>query len=195
MKHPYWSRDGRYLYTADDVNNTAMKIDINSYAIAATIALPGPNHYFHPSMDDKLLFAVNEATKEGTSVTIIDVVTDKIIKDVTLPLEPGEQRLGHHGEFSRDGSYFFVCNEGGKTVTVMDVAERKVVKTVKAGMGTGYLVITKDGRYLFFIHHKYNVVKVIDVTRQEVSKAISVGMGKNSRMLPIFLPTKNIFIW
>lgn len=191
MKHPYWSRDGKYLYAADNVNNTAVKININSFAIAATIALPGPNHYFHPSKDDKLLFAVNESTKEGTSVTIIDIATDRIIKDVPLLLEPGEQGLGHHGEFSRDGKFFFVCNEGGRTVAVMDVVGMEVVNTIKAGMGAGHLVMTKDGRYMFIIHHKDNIVKVIDVTRQEVLKTISVGTGKKQAHAAYITPDGN----
>jgi YVTN family beta-propeller protein len=191
MKHPYWSRDGKYLYASDNVNNTAVKININTLTIEATIALPGSNHYFHPSKDDKLLFAVNETTKEGTSVTIIDIATDRIIKDVPLLLEPGEQGLGHHGEFSRDGKFFFVCNEGGRTVSVMDVARMEVVKAIKAGMGAGHLVMTKDGRYMFIIHHKDNIVKVIDVTRQVVINTISVGTGKKQAHAAYITPDGN----
>lgn len=189
MKHPYWSKDGRYLYASDNVNNTIAKIDVTNGEIKTTILLPGSNHYLHPSKDGKLLYAVNETTKGGgTSITLIDAETSKIIKDIPIPLEAGEQGLGHHGEFSKDGKYFFFCNEGGRTVAVMDVAKQEIVKTLKAGMGAGHPVMTKDGKYIFVIHHKDNVLTVIDVAKQEVLKNIPVGTGKKQAHGGYFTP-------
>ncbi|HUI67826.1 MAG TPA: hypothetical protein VL087_06420 [Nitrospirota bacterium] len=127
-------------------------------------------------------------------MTIIDIATDRIIKDVPLLLEPGEQGQRHHGEFSRTEN--FLCVQRRRHDRgCMDVAGMEMVKVIKAGMGAGHLIMTKDSRYMFIIHHKDNVVKVIDVTRQEVLKTISVGTGKNRRMQPILLPTETIFIW
>ncbi|HET6515951.1 MAG TPA: hypothetical protein VFG09_12380 [Thermodesulfovibrionales bacterium] len=42
---------------------------------------------------------------------MIDSETDRVIKDIPIPLEAGEHGLGHHGEFSKDGKCFFLCNE------------------------------------------------------------------------------------
>lgn len=194
MKHPYWARDGKFIYASDNVNNTIVKIDIATGDIKATISLPGSNHYLHPSKDGKLLYAVNETIKEGgTSITLLDSETDKIVKDIPIPLEAGEQGLGHHGEFTKDGKYFFVCNEGGRTVAVMDVARQEIVKTIKAGMGAGHPGMTKDGKYIFVIHHKDNVITVIDVTRQEVLKNISVGTGKKQAHGGYFTPDGKYF--
>ncbi len=129
MKHPYWSRDGQYVYASDNINNAIVKINAATGDIKALVSLPGSNHYLHPSRDGTMLYAVNETTKGGgTSVTLIDAATDKIVKDIPLPLAPGEQGLGHHGEFSKDGRYFFVCNEGGRTVAVIDVTKREIIK-------------------------------------------------------------------
>jgi len=189
MRHPYWSKDGNFVYATDDVNNNIVKIDAKTAEIKATIALPGPSHYLHPSSDGKLLYSVNEAEKGGrTSVTVIDGNTDKIVKDVLIPLETGEQGSLHHGEFSRDAKYFFVCNEGGRTVAIMDTAKQEIVKTVKAGMGAGHPAMTKDGKYIFVIQHKDNVVTVIDVPKQEVLKTISVGAGKKQAHASYFTP-------
>ena len=70
MRHPHWSKDGNVVYATDDVNNNIVKIDAKTAEIKATIALPGPSHYLHPSSDGKLLYSVNEAEKGGkTSVT------------------------------------------------------------------------------------------------------------------------------
>jgi YVTN family beta-propeller protein len=188
MKHPYWSMDGKCVYVSDNVNNTVVKIDGKSGEIKTTIALPGPTHYLHPSLDGKLLYAVNEAEKTGTSVTLIDSATDKIVKDIPIPLEAGEQGLLHHGEFTKDGKYFFVCNEGGRTMAIMDTAKQEIVKTLKVGMGAGHPAMTKDGKYIFVMQHKDNVVTVIDVNKQEVVKNIPVGIGKKQAHASYFTP-------
>jgi YVTN family beta-propeller protein len=194
MRHPYWSKDGNVVYATDDVNNKIVKIDAKTAEIKATIALPGPSHYLHPSSDGKLLYSVNEAEKGGgTSVTVIDSKTDKIVKDVPIPLETGEQGSLHHGEFTRDGKYFFVCNEGGRTVAVLDTAKQEIIKTIRVGMGAGHPGMTRDGKYIFVIHHKDNVVAVIDVEKQEVVKSIPVGAGKKQAHAGYFTPDGKYF--
>ncbi len=194
MKHPYWSKDGRFIYASDNVNNAIVKVDAATGEIKATIVMPGTNHYLNPSKDGKLLYAVNETTKGGgTSITLIDSETDKIIKDIPIPLEAGEQGLGHHGEFTKDGKYFFSCNEGGRTVAVLDTAKKEIVKTIKVGMGAGHPAMTRDGKYIFVIQHKDNVVTVIDVDKQEVVKNIPVGIGKKQAHASYFTPEGKYF--
>lgn len=193
MRHSYWSKDSRFLYASDDVSYNIVKIDVSDFQIKTAIPLPGSNHYVHPSPDGKLLYAVNETTKTGTSVTLIDSDTDNIIKDIPIPLEPEEKGLGHHGVFTKDGKYFFVCNEGGRTVAVIDTAKLEVVKTLKAGMGAGHPSMSRDGKYIFVIHHNDNVVVVIDTARQEVLKSIAVGEGKKQAHGSYFSPDGKYF--
>lgn len=194
MRHPYWSKDGEFVYVSDDVNNNIVKVDAKTGEIKATIPLPGPNHYLHPSRDGKLLYAVNEAEKGGkTSVTVIDIGTDKVVKDIPIPLESGEQGTLHHGEFTRDGKYFFVCNEGGRTVAIIDAAKLEVTKTIRAGMGAGHPVMTKDGKFIFVLQHKDNTVTVINVEKQEVVKNISVGTGHKQAHASYFTPNGMFF--
>ena len=193
MRHSYWSKDGRYLYASDDVNNTIVKADLSTGEIKAAIVMPGSTHYIHPSPDGNRLYAVNETTRTGTSVTLIDSHTDKIIKDITIPVEPGEKGLGHHGVFTKDGKYFFVCNEGGRTVAIIDTAKQEVVKTLRVGMGAGHPVMTIDGKYIFVIHHRDNVVAVIDTGKQTVIKTFPVGTGKKQAHSGYFTPDGKYF--
>ena len=193
MRHSYWSEDSRFLYASDDVNYNIVKIDVADFEIKAVITLPGPTHYIHPSPDGRLLFAVNETTKTGTSVTLIEKNTNKIVKDIPVPLEPGEKGLGHHGVFTRDGRYFFVCNEGGRTVAVMDTAKIEIVKTLKVGMGAGHPSMSGDGKYIFVIHHNDTIVAVIDTAKQEVVKDITVGNGKRQAHGSYFTPDGKCF--
>jgi len=189
MRHSYWSNDGAYVYASDDVNDSIVKIDARTGEVKASIRMPGPTHYLHPSKDAKLLYAVNEAEKQGvTSVTIIDVLTDKVIKDVQIPLEAGETGSLHHGEFTKDGNYFFVCNEGGRSVAIMDAAKLEIVKTIKAGPGAGHPGITRDGKYFFIIQHRDNTVSAVDIAKQEVVRGIPVGTGKKQAHASYFTP-------
>jgi YVTN family beta-propeller protein len=194
MRHSFWSKNGDFLYASDDVNNNIVKIDAKTGKIKATISLPGPNHYLHLSGDGKLLYAVNEAELGGkTSVTVIDGKTDKIVKDVPIPLASGEQGSLHHGEFTKDEKYFFVCNEGGRTVAIIDTARLEVTKTLRAGMGAGHPAMTRDGKYIFVIQHKDNIVTVIDVNRQEIVKNIPIGTGKKQAHASYFTPDDRFF--
>ena len=189
MKHPYWSSDGAFIYAPESVNSSIVKIDAKTGDVRATIALPGPAHYLHPSKDGKLLYAVNEAEKGGgTSITIIDLTADKVVKDIPIPLEAGEQGLLHHGDFTKDGKFFFACNEGGRTVAIMDTAKQEIVKTLKSGMGAGHPGMTRDGKHFFVIQHKDNVITVIDIAKQEVVKSIPVGTGKKQAHGGYFTP-------
>jgi YVTN family beta-propeller protein len=194
MRHAYWSSDGAYVYASDDVNDSIVKIDIKTGEIKASISLPGPTHYIHPSEAGKLLYAVNEGKKQGgTSITVIDALRDKVVKDIPIPLEPGERGSLHHGEFSKDGKYFFVCNEGGWTVSIMDTAKLEIMKTVSVGLGAGHPARTKDGRYFFIIEHRNNFVSVMDIAKQEIVKSIAVGTGKKQAHASYFTPDGKYF--
>lgn len=83
----------------------------------------------------KLLFAINESTKDLISVTIIDIVMDKIIEDAPLLLEPGLQ-IWDLTESSV--VIFLLCNESSRTVAVMDIDRMEVDKPIKASIGLGY---------------------------------------------------------
>lgn len=180
MKHAYWSEDGRFVYGSDAVNSTLVKVDPLSYSVAAVINLPTPNHYVHPAPQKNLLYAVGETNRltYGTSVTIIDAETDQIIKDIPIPLQTGEVGLGHHGVFTKNGKYFFLCNEGGRTISIIDTDSLEVVNTILVGMGAGHPMMTTDGKYMYIIHHKDNIVSVIDVKDQAVVNNILIGTGK-----------------
>ena len=179
MKHPYWSNDGKYLYVGDNVNQTVVKVDVQSFNIAVTIPVAGTVHHFALDKDGKKLYVAHEKNQTGgTSVSVIEVATDKMIKNIPIPLAEGEEAKGHHGAFDNSGRYFFFCNEGGKTVAVIDTKEMGLVKTLQAGMGAGHAYVSKNGNFAYIVPHKDNIVTVIDLSKMEVTKEIVVGKGK-----------------
>lgn len=194
MKHPYWSEDGRFVYVSDAVNSTLVTVDTQSRSIVSVIKLPTPNHYIQPAPQKNLLYAVGETDPlGGTSVTVIDSETGQIVKDIPIPLQPGETGKGHHGEFTKNGKYFFLCNVGGSTVSVIDTDLLEVVKTMVVGMGAGHPMMTKDGKYMYVTHHKDNIVAVVDVKDQMVVKNIQVGSGKKQAHGSYLTPDNKYF--
>ena len=178
-KHPYWSKDGKFLYVGDNVNNTVVKVYAKTFKVAATIPVVGTIHHLTLDSDAKKLFVTHEKNKaSGTSVSVIDVATDKVIKNIPIPLAKGEIAKGHHIAFDNSGRYFLHCNEGSKTVTIVDADKMEVVKTLQAGMGAGHAYFSINGQFAYIIPHKDNVVTVIDLTSQKVIKNVVVGKGK-----------------
>ncbi|MDP2156570.1 MAG: hypothetical protein Q8K68_02530 [Nitrospirota bacterium] len=193
VKHPYWSPDGKFVYAPDAVNGTLVKVNVAQGSIEKVITLPGGSHYLHPSSDSKVLYSVNEKTKGGTSLTLIDATTDTIIKDMPVPLTDGEKGLGHHGAFSPDNRYFFFCNEGGSHISVFDTANREWAKTIRTGKGPGHPSLSRDGKYFFIVHHNDGVISVIDLAKQENIKDIRIGNGTKQAHASYFTPDGKFF--
>lgn len=193
MKHPYWTPDGRFVYVADAANKAIVKVDVAQGKVANVLNIDGVNHYLHPSPDGKLLFAVNEKRGGGASLTLIDPTTDTIVKDLPVALTEDEKGLGHHGAFTQDGRHFLYCNEGGQTVSVLDVAQRAWVKTIKTGKGSGHAALSPDGKQFFIVHHNDSVITVIDAARLEAVKDIKIGDGNKQSHAAWFTPDGKFF--
>ena len=180
MKHPHWSKDGASLYVQNNIDNQLVKVDVASgnYAVVNEILMPGSNHDLVPSANDKIMYAVNQKTDSGTSLTVIDAEKDEIIKDITIPLLPDEDGKGHHGGLTRNGKTFYFCNEGGYSVSLVDTVNLEVRKTLVVGNGAGHAVFSKNNQQVFIVPHKDNIVSVIDTQSEEVIENIEAGSGK-----------------
>lgn len=193
MAHPYWSRDGKYVYCPDSVHKTIVKVDAATGQVAKRIALTVGNHYIHESPDGKLLYAVNGSTKDGTSLTLIDAASDAVIADLPIPLAPGEKGTGHHAAFSPDKRFYFFGNMGASGMHVLDVAASKWIKVIPTGKGPGHPAISRDGKYIFVVHHKDGVISVIDVQNQEHVRDIKIGDGTAQAHASYFTPDNKFF--
>lgn len=193
MKHPYWTEDGRYVYVADAVHKTLIKVDAAERRVAKRIPMNGVNHYLHPSPDGSVYYAVNETTNQGTSLTLIDAATDAIIADLPIPTAEGEGAKGHHAAFSPDNRFFLFGNLGASGLHVLDVEKRQWVKRIKTGKGVGHPAVSRDGRHIFVVHHKDGVISVIDLERQEFIKNIKIGDGTKQAHASYFTPDNRFY--
>lgn len=177
MTHPLWSKSGDFVFVQDNLNHMIVKVDVKTSSVAAKIAIPGANHDLMISTDGKTMYAVNGKTKNGTSLSVIDLDSDSVVSDIAIPLLEGESGKGHHGEFDRDGIFYF-CNEGGRSITLVDLKEKKVLKSIETGQGPGHAVLSADGKLMFIIHHQDSMVSAIDTATREVIKKIDTGVGQ-----------------
>ncbi len=179
MKHPHWSKDGTHLYVQNNIDDHIIKIDVDSavFSVETEIPMPGSNHDLVPSANDKIMYAVNQNTATGTSLTVIDAEKDEIIKDIPIPLLEDEIGFGHHGGLTRNGKTFYFCNEGGRSVSLVDTVTMEVRKNLVVGNGAGHAVFSKNNQKVFIIPHKDNIVSVIDTQSEEVIEDIAAGLG------------------
>ncbi|MBI5204074.1 MAG: hypothetical protein HZA11_04060 [Nitrospirae bacterium] len=188
MMHSAFTWDSKYAFVQNYADKKAYVLKIPSLEVAATIDGDSPAHYFIPTPDNKQVWIVyegNDAAKIKPSVSIVDMATFKETKKIEIPTAEGEVIEGHHGIFTLDGKYFYYCNRGpgpkfgGSTVAVIDVAQQKVVRTIKAANGIGHPYLTPDGKYVVLTPYGSNVITIVDAGTGLKLKDIAVGNGNH----------------
>jgi len=161
-----------------DGKNIAV-IDIASKKVMGNIAF---DHGIRPHCPligpkDGRLYVTTELDK---TITIIDPKTLKIVG--TLPTG---QEQSHMMVLSHDGKRAYTANVGPGTVSVIDVAGRKVLKVIPISGNTQRISITPDDKWVFTADQTKAQMAAIDTTKNEVAKWIPMeGMGYGSAVTP-----------
>lgn len=124
---------------------------------------------------DGLLYVTTELAK---SVTIIDPQTLKIVGSV-----PTGQAESHMLAISSDGRYGYTANVGPGTVSVLDLAGRKIVTVIPVAQHVQRISITPDRRWVFTSDTEKPRMAVIDTATNKVDRWIalpSTGYGTAS---------------
>ena len=188
MMHSAFTWDSKYAFVQNYADKKAYVLRIPSLEVVATIDGDSPAHYFVPTPDNKQVWIVyegNDAQKIKPSVSIIDMETFKEVKKIEIPTAEGEPIEGHHGIFTLDGKYFYFCNRGpgpkfgGTTVAIIDVAQQKVVRTIKGASGVGHPYLTPDGNYVVLTPYGSNVITIVDAMTGLKLKDLPVGNGNH----------------
>jgi YVTN family beta-propeller protein len=98
------------------------------------------------------------------------VIKDNAIKD--------EIKVGSGPEYVEarppDGRILYVANLWSP-ISVVDPAEKRVIKNIDSGVTPHGLSFTKDGSRLFIVNMHSNTLSVIDAQKHEIIKTIPVG--------------------
>jgi YVTN family beta-propeller protein len=116
--------------------------------------------------NSKLLYVTTELDK---SVTIVDPKTLKVVGSV-----PTNQEQSHMLAISHDGKHGYTANVGPGTVSVLDLANRKFVKTIQIAPVTQRISISNDDRMVFTSDQTKPRMAVIDTATNEISHWIDL---------------------
>ncbi len=186
--HSAFTWDSKYAFVQNYADKKAYVLRIPSLEVVATIDGDSPAHYFIPTPDSKQVWIVyegNDAAKIKPSVSIVELATFKEAKKIEIPTAEGEPIEGHHGIFTLDGKYFYFCNRGpgpkfgGTTVAVINVAQQKIVRTIKGANGVGHPYLTPDGKYVVLTPYGSNIISIIDAKTGLKLKDVAVGNGNH----------------
>ena len=174
-----------------DGTNIAV-IDVASHKVVGNI---GFDHGIRPHCPmigpkDGRLYVTTELDK---TITIIDPKALKIVG--TLPTGQPES---HMLVLSHDGRRAYTANVGPGTVSVIDIAARKVIKVIPVSKNTQRISISPDDKWVFTADQTKPQMAVIDTATNTVAKWIPMeGIGYGSAVTPdgrsllVALPDQN----
>jgi len=139
---------------------------------------------------DGLLYVTTELDK---TVTIIDPKTLKVVGTI-----PTEQPESHMFTISRDGQRGYTANVGPGTVSVIDMAARKVVSVIPISKETQRIAVSPDGSMVFTSDQTKPQLAVIDTASNKVKTWVPLpgtGYGtaptSDGRWLLVAVPPVN----
>ncbi len=116
------------------------------------------------------LYAANRGTGTGPSnVVVFDVKTRSILTRIPVEINPAAVVL------TPDGKRLFVSNWSSESVSVIDTASNKVIRTLHIGMNPNDMKISADGR-LFIACSNDNTIHVIDTKSLQILERLSTTL-------------------
>ena len=164
----------KHLYIANENDAAVTIVDTDTRTVVKQFDTGVEPEGIAVSPDGKWAIATSETT---SMVHWFDAVNLKALDDVLVDQRP------RYGRFTKDSKTLWVSSEVGGTVTIMDVATRKISKVIQFEI-PGVLHdevqpvgirLTNDGKYAFVALGPSNHVAVVDAKTYEVLKYILVG--------------------
>ncbi len=164
----------RHLYVANEDDNIATVIDVETARILAQIDVGVEPEGMAVSPDGKVAVNTSETTN---MVHWLDTVKFELFDNTLVDQRP------RHAEFDKTGKQLWVSAEIGGTVAVIDVATRKVEKTLRFEIRGVHrdrvqpvgVKLGRDGRYAFVALGPANHVAVVNRDDYSIEKYILVG--------------------
>jgi YVTN family beta-propeller protein len=129
-------------------------------------------------------------TPDGRYCWVLDWgdVSKLLIYDVQKGALDGEIEVSTwpaHGVFSRDGKLFWVTSETAGNVTVVDVAQRKIIEVLPSSGDAMGLALTADGQHVFVANGEDRTVSKIDTrTHRIVATGKVNGVNHDAVLTP-----------
>src|SRR3990172_3854398 len=167
------------LYVANENANSISVIDASTFEVLTTTPTGPEPHNLEVSPDGRFVWVTkagemrkgDHAAMEADSNSAWAIRTSD--GGVAAKIPVGEHPA--HVTVLPSGRLAFVSNSEPGTVSIIDTATVKVVKTVKVGNWPHGMRASPDGRIVAVANVKSDTVSLIDVQTLEVGTAIPVG--------------------
>jgi YVTN family beta-propeller protein len=167
MPHGAQWVDDRRIVCSDEKNQRLLLVDVDSAKVDREYATgQAGSHMLSLHLPTNRLVSSNMG---GGSVTIFDFKTGERLETITTGKEC--EGVG----ISPDGKTIWAGNRAEDTISVIDMASRKVVKKIES-KGFPYRVqFTPNGKWALIPHAMSGELVVCDVQTREVVRRIKVG--------------------
>ena len=153
--------------TREQAGRTLTLIDIEKGSALATVKLPeGARPHGLKALTDGRLLVTAEGLKE---LLVVDARARRVVARI-----PTARETSHMVVAGGDGKRAYIANIGSGSVTVVDLAQGKVVKDIPTGEGAEGIAITPDGREVWVANRGADTVSIVDTTTLEVVATLKV---------------------
>lgn len=169
------SPDGNEAYVANVKDGTVSVLDLGDTSELARIPVGKAPVQVGFSPDGGEVYV---SLRDENEVAIIDTKSRKVVSRIAVGAGPIQVHA------TPDKRLLLVANQGteavpGDTVSVIDVATRAVVKTIRTGPGAHGVAVDDQGQFAFVTNIYSDSLSVIDLSTLDVLATVPVGDGPN----------------
>jgi YVTN family beta-propeller protein len=168
------SADNQKAYIANMGENSVSVLNLETMKEEKKITVGSTPVTTGITSDGKTLVA----TLNGENMlAIVDLTTDQVVR-VEVGKGPAQVYIDGNNQFA------YVANQGTEdapshSVSVVDLASKKVTATIETGKGAHGVVTSPDSKHLYVTNMYENTVTVIDTEQNKVLDTIKVGKTPN----------------
>lgn len=168
--HVVTDASGKTAYVTDSASNRVAVVDIISGKVKDWISVGIFPHGIRLNPVRGEFYTAN--LKDGT-ISIVDILSNK---ETRIPVGGMPTQVA----VSPDGRKVYVTLAADNVVGVVDVAQRRKIKTIPVGAAPAQIYADPLGRYVYVANqgsknHPGNTVSVIDISSDKVIKIIRTG--------------------
>lgn len=169
------SPDGREAYVANLKSGTVSVIDTASMKEVARVPVGKGPAQTGFTADGRTAFVSLSGEQK---VALIDPVARKVVRKVNVGTVPIQLYS------TPDARWLLVANQGSKqrpgdTVSVIDLKNGEVAKTLKTRPGAHGVVVDPDGRYAYVTNIYDDSISVIEIASMKVISTTATGKAPN----------------
>ncbi len=171
--------DGKVVYVTCEGDNSVHVIDTTTYKMLGRVPTGARPRSIVFTADSATAFVTGENSE---NVTVIDAMAHKPVATVKITAAPPKQDpplpapLPMGLAIAPDGSRVYVSNGRAASVSVIDVATRKLVATYEGiGQRVWGIDISADGRKLFTANGRSGDVSIVDTATGKVEQKVTTG--------------------